>query len=89
MSMILRPTSGASGPPLSSLSRVPVALTRSAWALAPANAHAEVRSRAHYVTRARGGAGAVREACDLLLQASGHYTALLAPYLPAAESPAP
>ena len=64
-------------------------LTRSALALAPANAHAEVRSRAHYVTRARGGAGAVREACDLLLQASGHYTALLAPYLPAAESPAP
>ena len=64
-------------------------LARSALALAPANAHAEVRSRAHYVTRASGGAGAVREACDLLLQASGHYAALLAHYLPAAPSPAP
>ena len=52
-------------------------MRRCAFACAPANAHAEVRSRAHHVTRAFGGAGAVRELCDLLLMASGHYSALL------------
>lgn len=44
---------------------------------APINAHVEVRSCAHYVTQARGGDGAVRELCDLLLVASGRYAALL------------
>ena len=44
---------------------------------APANAHAEVRAIAHHVTTARGGEGAAREFCDLLLIASGRYTALL------------
>ena len=56
-------------------------LTRAAYAMAPAHAHPEVRDRVHYVTQAGGGAGALREACDLLLQASGRYAALLAPYL--------
>ena len=51
-----------------------------ALACAPANAHPEVRSRAHFVTRLGGGAGAVREVCDLLLQANGQYAALLAAY---------
>ncbi len=49
----------------------------SAMAFAPANAHPEVLSRAHHVTQASGGQGAVREVCDLLLQASGHYPAYL------------
>ena len=44
---------------------------------APANAHAEVKALAAYVTQARGGDGAVRELCDLLLVASGRYAALL------------
>ena len=55
-------------------------MLRAALACGPANAHAEVRSRADIVTRLGGGAGAVREVCDLLLTASGHYPALLAAY---------
>ncbi len=55
-------------------------LRRSAFACAPANAHPEVRAAAHHVTQARGGDGAVRELCDLLLVAGGRYAALLAPY---------
>lgn len=38
-------------------------------AIAVADAEPEVRTAAHYVTRARGGQGAVREICDLLLAA--------------------
>jgi 3-deoxy-D-manno-octulosonate 8-phosphate phosphatase (KDO 8-P phosphatase) len=53
-------------------------MSRAAFACAPANAHPEVRSMAHHVTQAAGGAGAVRELCDLLLQATGHYAGLLA-----------
>ena len=52
-------------------------LTRVAFAAAPANAHAEVRALAHHVTTARGGEGAAREFCDLLLTAGGHYRRLL------------
>ena len=55
-------------------------MRRSVFACAPANAQAEVLATAHYVTRTRGGNGAVRELCDLLLVASGRYAALLAPY---------
>jgi len=44
---------------------------------APVNAHLEVRSRAGFVTSNRAGHGAVREFCDLLLVAGGHYAALL------------
>ncbi len=53
-------------------------MTRCAFACAPVNAHAEVKARAHHVTALAGGAGAVREFCDLLLTASGQYTTLLA-----------
>lgn len=52
-------------------------LARAGFACAPANAHAEVRSRAHYVTAASGGHGAAREFCDLLLIAAGRYADLL------------
>ena len=55
-------------------------LSNAAFACAPANAHAEVRHRAHYITQARGGDGAVRELCDLLLVASGQYAGLLGAY---------
>ena len=47
---------------------------------APANAHTEIRARAHLVTAAQGGHGAVREICDLLLIASGQYERLLGAY---------
>ena len=52
-------------------------LRRCALAVAPPAAQAEVLAAAHYVTRASGGQGAVRECCDLLLTASGHYARLL------------
>ncbi|MEP6721870.1 MAG: HAD hydrolase family protein [Variovorax sp.] len=52
-------------------------LARCGFAAAPANAHCEVRAIAHYVTTARGGEGAAREFCDLLLTAGGHYRRLL------------
>ena len=55
-------------------------MQRVAFACAPANAHVEARSVAHYATSARGGDGAVREFCDLLLVASGRYAQLLATY---------
>ena len=56
-------------------------LARAAFACAPANAHAEVRAIAHHVTAARGGEGAVRECCDLLLMAAGRYAPLLRGHL--------
>lgn len=52
-------------------------LARAGLACAPPNAHAEVRALAHHVTDARGGEGAAREFCDLMLMASGRYAALL------------
>ena len=53
-------------------------MQRCAFACAPANAHAQARALAHHVTQARGGEGAAREFCDLLLVAGGHYAGLLA-----------
>ena len=52
-------------------------LQRAAFACAPANAHIEVRSLVHHVTDARGGHGAARECCDLLLMAAGRYAQAL------------
>ena len=56
-------------------------LRRCAVAVAPANAHAEVKAIAHHVTVAAGGHGAAREFCDLLLVASGRYAQLLESYV--------
>jgi 3-deoxy-D-manno-octulosonate 8-phosphate phosphatase (KDO 8-P phosphatase) len=50
-------------------------------AVATPNGHAEARKRAHYVTRVRGGHGAVREVVDLLLRAQGKYDKLLRQFL--------
>ncbi len=55
-------------------------MRRVAFSCAPANAHVEVRAAAHYVTGTRGGDGAVRELCDLLMVASGRYAGLLQEY---------
>ena len=44
-------------------------LRRCGFAIAVANAVEEVKAACHYVTRAPGGRGAVREFCDLVLQA--------------------
>ena len=40
-----------------------------------------VRDRAHYVTQRKGGNGAVREVCELLMRAQGTLDAQLAPFL--------
>lgn len=56
-------------------------LTRVGFAASVPNAHAEVQARVHYVTRAAGGHGAVRELCDLILRAQGTYDAALARYI--------
>ncbi len=52
-------------------------LLRAGLAVAPPNAHTEAQAVAHHVCRARGGQGAARECCDLLLLATGHYQRLL------------
>ena len=48
-----------------------------ALAAAPAQAHAEVLAQAHWVSSRRGGDGAVREFCDVILAAQGHYAQIL------------
>jgi len=52
-------------------------LMRSGFAFAPAQAHAELLTRVDHVCSAAAGGGAVREACDLLLMANGHYAVAL------------
>ena len=54
------------------------ALAEAGFAVAPANAHPWVAERVHWVTPARGGDGAARQLCDLILQARGHRDAVLA-----------
>ena len=56
-------------------------LQRAALALAPPQAHAEVKAIAHHITSAPAGYGAAREACDLMLIANGRYGALLQSHL--------
>lgn len=48
-------------------------LTRAAFAAAPPQAHPEVLARVHWTSQRAAGQGAVRELCDLLLLAGGHY----------------
>jgi len=52
-------------------------LAECALAAAPAQAHPEVLARAHWVSSRTGGHGAVRELCDLILAAQGHYARIL------------
>lgn len=53
-------------------------MQRAAFACAPANGHAQAKALAHHVTTERGGEGAARAFCDVLLVASGQYARLLA-----------
>lgn len=55
-------------------------MQRAALRCAPPNAHTEVLARVDLITRARGGEGAVREVCDVLLTACGAYQTMLAGY---------
>jgi len=56
-------------------------MTRSGFACAPREAPAFVRQHAQYVAQAAAGAGAVREVCELVMQAQGTLAARLAAYL--------
>lgn len=49
--------------------------------IAVANAHPEVKNTAMVITSAEGGRGAVREICEILLNAQGHWRKALAVYL--------
>lgn len=55
-------------------------LRRCGLALSPPGAVDEVRSEVHFVTRSRGGKGAVREACELIMRAQGSWDAHVEPY---------
>lgn len=56
------------------------ALRRVGTAVAPADARPEVRAAAHWVTKARGGAGAIREVAEALLKVHGRWADILARY---------
>jgi 3-deoxy-D-manno-octulosonate 8-phosphate phosphatase (KDO 8-P phosphatase) len=56
-------------------------LRRVGLSIAVSDAHAEVRTRVDYVTRTRGGYGAVREAVDQILLAKGLLEDLVKDYL--------
>ena len=58
---------------------VPI-MRRVGFAVATANARPEVKAAAHYVTRAPGGDGAVREAIELILRAQGLWGEILKHY---------
>jgi 3-deoxy-D-manno-octulosonate 8-phosphate phosphatase (KDO 8-P phosphatase) len=57
-----------------------VIMRRVGLSFATANAREEVKRAAHYVTRASGGNGAVREVCELILKAKGLWEDLLRKY---------
>jgi 3-deoxy-D-manno-octulosonate 8-phosphate phosphatase (KDO 8-P phosphatase) len=55
-------------------------LTRAGVAVGVANGVAETKAVAHYVTKAGGGHGAVREVAELILKAQNKWTRLIADY---------
>ena len=65
---------GDDWPDLTVMCRVGLALT-------PANGHFTVVERSHWQSQARGGEGAVREACDMLMKAQNTFDQTLKPYL--------
>lgn len=56
-------------------------MSRVGLALSVPNGHSAVTERAHWISHNRGGDGAVRDACDLIMQAQGTYATLLAPFI--------
>lgn len=57
------------------------AMRRAGLALTVPAAPALVKQNAHYVSERSGGEGAVREVCELIMQAHGTFDAQVAPYL--------
>ena len=62
------------------LTDIPI-MQRSEFAVAVADAVEEARSVAHYVTRAKGGRGAVREVIEMILKSQGRWQDLVDEYL--------
>jgi 3-deoxy-D-manno-octulosonate 8-phosphate phosphatase (KDO 8-P phosphatase) len=56
-------------------------MRRAELAVAVSDATEECRSTAHYVTRAQGGRGAVRETVELILKSQGRWADLVEEYL--------
>jgi 3-deoxy-D-manno-octulosonate 8-phosphate phosphatase (KDO 8-P phosphatase) len=65
---------GDDWPDLTVMCRVGLAMT-------PANGHSSLVERAHWQSQFRGGEGAVRDACDLIMKAQNTFDVALAPYL--------
>jgi 3-deoxy-D-manno-octulosonate 8-phosphate phosphatase (KDO 8-P phosphatase) len=59
---------------------IPV-MNRAELAVAVADAVEETRAAAHYVTRARGGRGAIREVIEIILKSQGRWHDLVEDYL--------
>jgi 3-deoxy-D-manno-octulosonate 8-phosphate phosphatase (KDO 8-P phosphatase) len=55
-------------------------LTRAGLAVAVADARPDVKAAAHYITRAAGGRGAVREVTEMILQTQKKWDAIIARY---------
>jgi 3-deoxy-D-manno-octulosonate 8-phosphate phosphatase (KDO 8-P phosphatase) len=62
------------------LNDIPLML-QSGLGIAVADAAAETREHAHYVTKARGGRGAIREVVELILKAQGRWDRAVKNYL--------
>jgi len=60
-------------------------LLRCGLAISVPEAPQSVQTRVHYVTRASGGQGAAREACEMIMHAQGTFDAQLARFISRAE----
>jgi 3-deoxy-D-manno-octulosonate 8-phosphate phosphatase (KDO 8-P phosphatase) len=56
-------------------------LSRVGFAVSVPNGRPEVHARAHHITNAAGGRGAVREVCEFLLRAQGTYDQVMAQFM--------
>jgi YrbI family 3-deoxy-D-manno-octulosonate 8-phosphate phosphatase len=54
---------------------------QSGLSIAVADAAAEVKEAAHYITKSNGGKGAVREECELILKAQKKWQRAIAPFM--------
>ena len=56
-------------------------MTKVGLSMSVQNAHREVVKRSHWQSQRKGGEGAVREACDFIMQIQGSYDTILQDYL--------
>ena len=64
------------------------AMLRAGLSIAVADAHPEVAKHAHWRTSSRGGRGAVRDVCELVMRAQGSLDEMYGRYLASAETAA-